>query len=29
MQQRGIYPYKYMDSWERLNETSVSEKKNF
>ena len=26
---KGVYPYEYMDSWERLNETSLSDKKAF
>ena len=26
---KGIYPYDYMDSWERFNETSLPPKKNF
>ncbi|KAL9950720.1 hypothetical protein ACROYT_G043266 [Oculina patagonica] len=26
---RGIFPYKYMDSWERFNETSLPEKEKF
>ena len=26
---KGIYPYKYMDDWEKFNETSLSEKENF
>ena len=24
--QKGVYPYEYMDHWEKLNETSVHEK---
>ena len=24
---KGFYPYKYMDSWEKLNETSLPDKK--
>ena len=24
--QKGIYPYEYMDNWEKLNETSLPEK---
>ena len=27
--QKGVYPYEYMDDWEKLNETSFSEKKIF
>ena len=23
---KGVYPYEYMDSWERFNETSIPEK---
>ena len=26
---KGIYPYEYMDSWEKFNETSLSSKKDF
>ena len=26
---KGIYPYEYMDSWERFNETSLPSKKEF
>ena len=26
---KGVYPYEYMDSWERFNETSLPDKKNF
>ncbi|KAL9960469.1 hypothetical protein ACROYT_G033932 [Oculina patagonica] len=26
---KGIYPYEYMDSWERFNETSLPEKEKF
>ena len=26
---KGVYPYQYMDSWERFNETSLSEKEAF
>ena len=26
---KGVYPYEYMDSWERFNETSLPEKKAF
>ena len=29
MLRKGIYPYKYMDSWERFNETSLPSKKEF
>ena len=25
----GVYPYEYMDSWERFNETSLPPKKDF
>ena len=25
----GVYSYKYMDDWEKLNETSLSEKEDF
>ena len=26
---KGVYPYDYMDSWERFNETSFPDKKYF
>ena len=26
---KGVYPYKYMDSWERFNEASLPDKKAF
>ena len=26
MLQKGVYPYEYMDNWEKFNETSLSEK---
>ena len=26
---KGVYPYKYMDSWQRFNEASLSNKKAF
>ena len=26
---KGIYPYEYMDNWERFNETSLLEKEHF
>ena len=26
---KGVYPYEYMDSWERFNETSLPDKKKF
>ena len=26
---KGVYPYEYMDSWERFNETSLPDKKYF
>ena len=25
----GVYPYEYMDSWERFNETSLPPKRDF
>ena len=28
MLREGVYPYGYMDTWERLNETSLPDKKN-
>ena len=27
--QKGVYPYKYMDDWKKLTETSLPEKKDF
>ena len=27
--QKRVYPYVYMDDWEKLNETSLPEKKDF
>ena len=27
--QKGVYPYKYMDDWGKLNETSLPEKEDF
>ena len=26
---KGCYPYEYMDSWERFDETSLPDKKGF
>ena len=26
---KGVYPYEYMDSWERFNETSFPDKESF
>ena len=26
---KGVYPYEYMDSWERFDETSLTDKKSF
>ena len=26
---KGVYPYEYMDNWERFNETSLSSKESF
>ena len=26
---KGVYPYEYMDSWERFDETSLPDKKHF
>ena len=26
---KGVYPYEYIDSWERFNETSLPDKKRF
>ena len=27
--QKGVYPYKYIDDWEKFNETSLPEKEDF
>ena len=27
--QKGVYPYEYMDSWEKFGETSLPPKKDF
>ena len=29
LRKKGIYPYEYMDNWERFNETSLPSKKDF
>ena len=29
MLQKGLYPYEYMDDWEKFNETSLHEKQGF
>ena len=26
---KGVYPYEYMDSWERFDETSLPDRKSF
>ena len=26
---KGVYPYEYMDDWEKFNETTLPEKKEF
>ena len=26
---KGVYPYEYMDSWERFDETSLPDKESF
>ena len=26
---KGVYPYEYMDNWEKFNETSLPEKEGF
>ena len=26
---KGVYPYQYMDDWEKFNETTLAEKKEF
>ena len=29
LSRKGVYPYEYMDSWERFNETKLTSKKDF
>ena len=29
LQRQGVYPYEYMDSWERFNEKSLPDKRAF
>ena len=29
MLRKGVYPYEYMDNWERFNENSLSSKESF
>ena len=29
MLQTGVYPYEYMDEWEKINKTSLPEKEDF
>ena len=29
MLRKGVYPYEYMDNWERFNETSLHSKESF
>ena len=29
MQRKDVYPYEYMDSWEKLDETVLTPKKDF
>ena len=29
MLQKGVYPHKYMDDWEKFNDISIPEKQNF
>ena len=29
MLRKGVYPYEYMDSWEKFNETSLPSKEDF
>ena len=29
MLQKGVYPYEYMDDWEKINETLLPEKEKF
>ena len=29
MLQKGVYPYEYMDDWEKFNETSLPEEEDF
>ena len=26
---KGVYPFEYMDDWEKFNKTTLHEKKNF
>ena len=29
MLRKGVYPYEYVDDWEKLNQTSLPEKEDF
>ena len=29
MLRKGVYPYEYMDIWEKINETTLHEKEEF
>ena len=29
LEEKGVYPYEYIDNWEKFNETSVPAKKIF
>ena len=29
IQSKGVYPYEYMDDWEKFNETKLPEKEEF
>ena len=29
MLRKGVYPYEYMDDWEKFNKTSLPEKEDF
>ena len=29
LSRKGVYPYEYMDSWEKFDETSLPDKKSF
>ena len=29
LSRKGVYPYEYMDTWERFDETSLPDKKSF
>ena len=29
LSRKGVYPYEYMDDWEKFNETTLTEKETF